>query len=71
MSNKTEYIPFRCSPRLKARLEQVAKSQEITLSEVIRLACEDYTSPKVGITVPIVGTISDKGIEWKSSEVRS
>lgn len=68
---QTERIEVRVKPSLKSKLEQVAKEQELTLSEVIRLACEDYVCPHpLAVTLPIVGEISDKGIEWNSSEVK-
>jgi len=67
---KTEAIVVRVVPSLKRRLEQVAQCQEITLSEVIRAACEDYTAPNPkAVVLPIMGQISDKGIVWKSSGV--
>jgi hypothetical protein len=66
MSQKTEYIPFRCSPRLRARLEVVAQTQEITVSEVIRLACEHYASDVCLPAVPVIGELSAKGTDWNS-----
>lgn len=53
-------IPFRCSDRLKSQLTQVAQTQEVTLSEVIRLACEHYVSqtPLESNVIPFVGTIT-------------
>ena len=69
---KTEAIVVRVVPSLKRRLEQVAQCQEITLSEVIRAACEHYTAPDPqAVVLPVLGQISDKGIVWKSSEVKS
>lgn len=69
MSAKTEKMEFRCLPKLRAALERVAEAQEMTLSEVIRAACEEYVAPHQAFKVPIVGTISEKGIEWKSEKV--
>lgn len=66
MSQKTEYIPFRCSPRLRAKLELVAREQEISISEVIRLACEHYCSPILLPALPIIGELSAKSTDWNS-----
>lgn len=66
MSQKTEYIPFRCSPRLRAKLEIVAQTQEMKLSEVIRLACEHYASDVCLPAVPVIGELSAKGTDWNS-----
>ena len=66
MSQKTEYIPFRCSKRLRAKMEVVAQEQEISLSEVIRLACENYCSPVLLPAVSVVGELSAKGTDWNS-----
>lgn len=69
---QTERIEVRVKPSLKRRLEQVAECQEMTLSEVIRAACEDYTAPNPqAVVLPVLGHISDQGIVWKSSEVTS
>lgn len=72
MSAKNSILRFRCSLKLKALLEQVATEQELTISEVIRAACEDYCSPPTlsPFVLPVVGEISEKGIAWKSSEVK-
>lgn len=70
MSQKTEYIPFRCSPRLRAKLEMVALTQEVTLSEVIRLACEHYSSDVCLPAVPVIGELSAKGTDWNSIHSR-
>lgn len=68
---QTERIEVRVKPRLKRRLEQVAEHQELTLSEVIRAALEDYTAPNPSpVVLPVMGEISGKGIVWKSSEVK-
>lgn len=69
MAAKTEKMEFRCSPKLRAALEQVAEAQEMTLSEVIRAACEDYTFPYRSIRVPLIGTISGQGIELNQEQV--
>lgn len=71
MNNKTETIVVRLAPRLKQRLETVAAAQEMTLSEVIRAALEDYCAPmpQRSVLVPVVGEINGQGIEWKSQEV--
>lgn len=66
MSQKTKYIPFRCSPRLHAKLEIVAQAQEISVSEVIRLACEHYCSNVTLPAMPIMGELSGKGTDWSS-----
>lgn len=66
---KTETIVVRLAPSLKKHLELIAECQEMTLSHVIRAACEDYVMPNTKNYIPIVGTISEKGIEWNSSEV--
>lgn len=68
---QTERIEVRVKPSLKRRLEQVAEAQGLKLSEVIRAACEDYTAPNPSaVVLPVLGQISDKGIEWKSSGVK-
>jgi antitoxin component of RelBE/YafQ-DinJ toxin-antitoxin module len=69
MSTKKERLEIRCSARLKAALERVAEAQDMTLSEVIRAALEDYVAPHQAFRVPLVGTISREGIEWNSPEV--
>lgn len=69
MSNKTELLQFRCSPKLKTLLERVAASQEMSLSEVCRAACEDYVYPHKSFEVPVLGTIGEKEIRWNSQEV--
>jgi len=66
MSQKTQYIPFRCSPRLGAKLQAVAQAQEITVSEVIRLACEHYCSDIFLPVVPVIGELSAKDTDWNS-----
>lgn len=66
MSQKTEYIPFRCSPRLRAKLEVIAQAQEITVSEVIRLACEHYAANVNLPAVNVIGELSAKGTDWNS-----
>ena len=66
MSQKTEYIPFRCSPKLRGKLEMVALAQEMKVSEVIRLACEHYTSDVCLPAVPVIGELSAKGTDWNS-----
>lgn len=55
-----KYIPFRCSGKLYDRLAQVAEVQDLTISEVVRLACEDYVSqsPQKHNLIPFVGTIT-------------
>lgn len=70
MNNKTETIVVRLAPRLKERLEAVAAAQQMTLSQVIRAALEDYTAPmpQGSILVPIVGRISGQGIEFESGK---
>lgn len=70
MSQKTEYVPFRCSPRLRAKLEVVAQAQEITISEVIRLACEYYASDLCLPAVPVIGELRAKGTDWNSIHSR-
>lgn len=69
MANKTEKLEVRCSPKLKAKLERVAEAQEMTLSEVIRAALEEYVLPHQLFTVPIVGTLEGEKIRWSSPEV--
>lgn len=69
MGSKTEFMQFRCSPKLRAFLERVATAQEMTVSEVIRAACEDYTGYRQSFTVPVLGTIEDGKIIWNSPEV--
>ena len=66
MSQKTEYIPFRSSPKLRAKLEIVAQAQEISVSEVIRLACEHYVSGVELPVAPVLGELSAKGTDWNS-----
>lgn len=68
MSAKTEKLEFRCSQKLRDALIRVAEAQEMTLSDVIRAACEDYTAPYAAVRVPIVGIISQKGIEFGLEE---
>ena len=69
---QTEAIVVRVDPRLKRRMEQVAAAQAMTLSDVARAAFEDYTAPNPqAVVLPIMGQISDKGIVWKSSGVKS
>lgn len=68
MPKKTKSFPsVRTEETLYNVVQQVAEKQEISVAEVIRLALIDYCIPKRGI--PVMGTISEKGIEWKSSEV--
>lgn len=76
MANKTKTIPpTRVDEKLYQLVQQVARANELTLAEVVRLALEDYCAPGVwvsstpSVTVPIVGTISQEGIKWNSSEV--
>lgn len=76
MPNKTKTIPpTRVNEQLYELVQKVARANELTLAEVVRLALEDYCAPCIGlrpmpsVIVPIVGTISDKGIKWNSSEV--
>lgn len=66
MSQKTETILFRCSPRLRAKLEIVAQTQEMKVSEVIRLACEHYVSGVCLPAAPVIGELSAKGTDWNS-----
>lgn len=68
MSTKTKSISFRCSEKLRERLQRVAQEQEMTISEVITAACEDYTTPHPLVSIPVLGVISQKGIEWNSSK---
>lgn len=77
MSNKTHTIaPTRVDEKLYQLVQQVAQENDLKIAEVVRLALEDYctpgvwTSPTPSVILPIVGTISDKGIEWNSSEVK-
>jgi hypothetical protein len=69
MSAKTKMLQFRCSTKLKTMLDIVAAAQDMTLSEVIRAACEDYTQPHKSFTVPVLGTIGEKEVSWNSPEV--
>lgn len=69
MPAKTEKLEFRCSPKLRDALERVAEAQEITLSDVIRAACEEYVLPHKLFRVPLIGTIGEKRIQLNQKEV--
>jgi hypothetical protein len=58
-TTKTEYIPIRVEPELKAQLVAEADELGITLSEHIR---------QILITVPVLGAIKDGVIEWRRRE---
>lgn len=68
---KDATIVLRVESRLKRKLEQVAKAQEMTLADVYRAALEDYVAPDVGFTVPIVGTLSGEGMRFTYEQVKS
>ena len=57
--NKTEFIPIRVEPELKAQLIAEAGELGITLSEHIR---------QILVTVPVIGSVKDGVIEWKKRE---
>ena len=57
--NKTEFIPIRVEPELKAQLIAEADELGITLSEHIR---------QILVTVPVLGTVKDGVIEWRKRE---
>lgn len=58
MSSKTKIVHVRCSPRLFEQLQAVALAQGLTVSDIARAACEDYTSPgQRPRTLPLMGTI--------------
>ena len=58
-TTKTEYIPIRVEPELKAQLIAEADELGITLSEHIR---------QILITVPVFGTVKNGVIEWRKRE---
>lgn len=70
MSNKTEKLEVRCSPKLRQALERVAEAQEMKLSEVVRAALEHYVAPSQAFTVPVLGTIQGGVVIWNSQEVK-
>jgi hypothetical protein len=57
----THRLPqLRVSEELYQRVAQAAITQELDISDVQRLALEDYTSPPpAGEVIPIVGVIKD------------
>lgn len=59
MSQEKRVI-FRCSDRLYQQLARVAKAQEVTVSEVSRLAAENYVSqtPQESNIIPFAGVIT-------------
>jgi hypothetical protein len=58
MSNKTKVVHVRCSPRLFEQLQAVAQAQGLTVSDIARAACEDYTAPdQRPRTLPLMGVI--------------
>lgn len=69
MPKKTKQLPsIRVEEALYSVVQQVAEAQDISQSEVMRLALIEYCTPKRRI--PVLGTISDKGIEWFSNGVQ-
>lgn len=64
---KTDRIIVRVEPTLKSRLQQIADEENMKVSEVVRIACEDFCWPLDWVNVPIVGTISERGIELIAS----
>ena len=59
----------RVSESLFDKVQQVAAAQELGISDVIRLALEDYCSPPDTFPIPIVGTLTNMGIELRRKDL--
>jgi hypothetical protein len=51
-------IVFRPGPGLRQRLEAVANAQGLSLSQVIRAACENYVANEPGPNIPVMGVVT-------------
>ncbi len=61
----TKRLPeLRVSDELFAKVQQVAEAQNLNVTEVMRAALEDYTSPRyevIQVEIPITGEITKEG----------
>lgn len=55
---KNNPIIFRPGPGLRDRLMVIADAQGMTISQVVRAACENYVANEPSPRVPVVGTIT-------------
>lgn len=69
MQKQNNPIVFRPGPGLRDRLMAVAEAQGLTISQVIRAACENYVAGSPTPAIPIVGTITggaDDAALWEA-----
>lgn len=63
----THRLPqLRISEELYTRVLKIAAAQELDVSDVQRLALEDYTSPPENV-IPIIGVIKDGQVIFNTS----
>ncbi len=55
-TNKTEFIPVRVEPELKARLAAAADFEGVSMSEIVRRLIK---------SIPVIGVIRDGKVELK------
>jgi len=55
-TNKTEFIPVRVEPELKARLAAAADFECVSMSEIVRRLIK---------SIPVIGVIRDGKVELK------
>ena len=66
--HNSEQMNWRCSPILKQKIQESAKRQDISLTDWMRRASEDYLNKEAisnrGVSEPLSVYVSPKDIAW-------